>query len=230
MPSTYADEAPIFALSAKLKGTTLTADTSPLLLVCYLNVDLLVICTCNRRQTWTKISKQDLEEAVNVHCPEAIETKHRAHTISIQLQYLLSRFDVMLETDCARMGNRDYGRDHLFIRASRGHDRQLPLSFNNTLNSFSFDWSDLLYFDNKFCYRAIVVVEDYQCVRFHYWHFLLILIWCYLRLFKMNSLRCILPGATAASHSKLAMLAIAQWVPLHFFVLISDIFNCWHKF
>jgi len=81
-----------------------------------------------------------LSRAVNVDCIRHLPKSAANYTLCAQLQFLISRLDVLLEIRSSeRSGDKEFPMEHLFQSLRKGRDRQLPFWFNENRNCYTFE-------------------------------------------------------------------------------------------
>ncbi|KAL4003686.1 Fms-interacting family protein [Acanthocheilonema viteae] len=108
----YPKVKPIYILSFTLDNTDVSSsfNSSLIHLERVLNADFTTYVTCDD--------------------PNAI--------LEAQMAFLVSRFDILLESGSAANGCGQFTREHLFSRPYRGRDHQLPLYYQKNMNTFTF--------------------------------------------------------------------------------------------
>jgi len=82
-----------------------------------------------------------LSRAVNAECVRGLPKRLANQTLCIQLQFLISRLDVVLEIQSSEEGSKEFPMEHLFQALRRGRERRLPLWYNENRNCYTFEKS-----------------------------------------------------------------------------------------
>ncbi|MFH4978649.1 hypothetical protein AB6A40_005358 [Gnathostoma spinigerum] len=79
---------------------------------------------------------QMLENEVNVEVVERLNEKSDDYLLTAQLLTVMSGLDVLSEVDSIRLSGPQVTHSHLYLRTSRGRDKQYPFRFNRSTNAF----------------------------------------------------------------------------------------------
>uniref|UniRef100_A0A915PRQ5 THO complex subunit 5 n=1 Tax=Setaria digitata TaxID=48799 RepID=A0A915PRQ5_9BILA len=79
-----------------------------------------------------------LERVLNVDFTAYVTCEDPNSILEAQMAFLVSRFDILLESNSAVNSSAQFTREHLFSRPYRGRDHQLPLYYQKNMNAFTF--------------------------------------------------------------------------------------------
>ncbi|VDK72376.1 unnamed protein product [Litomosoides sigmodontis] len=79
-----------------------------------------------------------IERILNVDFTSYVTCDDPDNILEAQMAFLVSRFDILLESGSAANSSEQFSRGHLFSRPYRGRDHQLPLYYQKNMNAFTF--------------------------------------------------------------------------------------------
>ncbi|VDN88837.1 unnamed protein product [Brugia pahangi] len=81
---------------------------------------------------------QHVERVLNADFATYVTCDDPNNILGAQIAFLVSRFDILLESISAASNSGQFAREHLFSRPYRGRDHQLPLYYQKNMNAFTF--------------------------------------------------------------------------------------------
>ncbi|KAK6102605.1 Fms-interacting family protein [Brugia pahangi] len=79
-----------------------------------------------------------VERVLNADFATYVTCDDPNNILGAQIAFLVSRFDILLESISAASNSGQFAREHLFSRPYRGRDHQLPLYYQKNMNAFTF--------------------------------------------------------------------------------------------
>ncbi|EJW78740.1 hypothetical protein WUBG_10349, partial [Wuchereria bancrofti] len=79
-----------------------------------------------------------VERVLNADFAAYVTVDDPNNILGAQMAFLVSRFDIFLESSSAASNSGQFTREHLFSRPYRGRDHQLPLYYQKNMNAFTF--------------------------------------------------------------------------------------------
>ncbi|VDN02034.1 unnamed protein product [Thelazia callipaeda] len=79
-----------------------------------------------------------LERVLNADFSTFVSCNNLNYILEFQMAFLVSRFDVFLESSSNATNGSQFTREHLLVHPYRGRDHQLPLYYKKDMNAFTF--------------------------------------------------------------------------------------------